>query len=93
MRASPQRYLPPSRTKIYLDNNGMIGLAPAGTRPGDAIWQVDDPDPLVIARKTAEGHEVVARSTRYITPPGLGEPDWLEPLLHCHLAFTTLIEK
>jgi hypothetical protein len=95
VHAYPHRYLPESHIKIFVDNNGIIGLAPADTLLGDTIWEVDNSNPLRIARKTAEGYEVVARSTKYIALPELNEESWIEllPLLHRHLAFVSLPEE
>jgi hypothetical protein len=94
VRNHPYRYLPESQIKIFVDNNGVIGLAPKEVLPGDAIWEVDGPDPLVIARKTAEGYETIARSTsKPLVPSELDETSQDESLLHCHLTFVTLPDE
>jgi hypothetical protein len=94
VRTHLYRYLPQSQIKIFVDSNGWIGLAPKEVLPGDAIWEVDGPDPLVIARKTAEGYEIIARSTT--KPLALSELDdtsWFESLSQCHLTFVTLPDE
>jgi hypothetical protein len=94
IRNHPYRYLPGSQIKLFIDNNGVIGLAPKEVLPGDAIWEVDGPDPLVIARKTAEGYETIARSTtKPLVPSELDETSRYESLLHCHLTFVTLSDE
>ena len=94
VRNNPYRYLPESQIKIFVDNNGVIGLAPKEVLPGDAIWEVDGPDPLVIARKTAEGYETIARSTsKPLVPSELEETSQYESLLHCHLTFVALPDE
>jgi hypothetical protein len=94
VRNHPYRYLPESQIKIFVDNNGVIGLAPNEVLPGDTIWEVDGPDPLVIARKTAEGYKTITWSTtKPLALSELEDTNWFESLSHCHLTFVTLPDE
>lgn len=93
VRAYPHRYLPESDIKIFVDNNGMIGLCPGDTLPGDEIWEANDLDPLLIARKTAAGFDIVARSSRYAASTYPLTKSSRELLFYPHLAFVSLPEK
>jgi hypothetical protein len=98
MRRHPKRYLPESQISVFLDNHGMIGFAPRNTEPGDTIWDTENRDVLLIARKTTSGY----RPTTSISKEKCAELDHgdflVDPvksdrrrmqgrLLNCHLTF------
>jgi hypothetical protein len=94
IRRSPQLYIPESDIKIFVDNNGMIGLTTKDTLPCDSIWGLEGSYPLVIVRKSEEGYKEIAKSTtRHLSPEGKTDDSIFASMLQCHLTFVRILER
>jgi hypothetical protein len=106
MLRKPKKYLPESLVAVFVDNNGLIGLTPRDTLPGDTIWETDGQQGPVIIRRVPEGYHTVAEGVnkkkiteleswtenQELTVEHFSLQRLLLRLLHCHLAFISVSE-
>jgi hypothetical protein len=89
-------------TKLFLDENGMLGLAPEAIKVGDQICHSDNSNQVAIIRKKGALSEVVTTTTKASHFPAFAqllettdkelkhaEVENIHQLLTCHQDFVT----